>query len=193
MTTGDFCAVVLSSLWALVIWAYFGAAISRIAAVELAVGERVGWGASLRWARDKWLAYFASPMVPMIGVTLIALPIVLLGLLMKWNVFVGLAGLVWPLVLFAAFFMTLLLIGVLLGWPLMWATVSVEGTDSFDALSRTYAYVFQKPLRYAAYIVIAVIIGWLGWIVVENIAAAVIWLASWAAGWGGAGKDGSGG
>ncbi len=184
MTAGDFCAVVLSSLWALVIWAYFGAAISRIAAVELAVGERVGWGASLRWARNKWLAYFASPVVPMVGVTLIALPIVLLGLLMKWNFFVAIAGAVWPLVLFAAFFMTLLLVGVLLGWPLMWATISVEGSDSFDALSRTYAYVFQKPLRYAAYIAIAVIVGWVGWIVVENFAAAVIWLASWAAGWG---------
>jgi len=65
--------------------------------------------------------------------------------------------------------MTLLLVGVLLGWPLMWATISVEGTDSFDALSRTYAYVFQKPLRYAAYIGFAVIIGLLGWIVVENL------------------------
>jgi hypothetical protein len=184
MSVRDFCAIVLSSIWALIIWAYFGAAISRVAAVELAVGERVGWGAALRWARDKWLAYFASPVVPMIGVTLIALPIALLGLLMRSNFFVGVAGVIWPLVLFAAFFMTLLLVGVLLGWPLMWATISVEGTDSFDALSRTYAYVFQKPLRYAAYIVIAVIIGLLGWIVVENFAAAVIWLARWSAGWG---------
>jgi hypothetical protein len=184
MSAGDFCAIVLSSLWALVVWAYFGAAISRVAAVELAVGERVGWAAALRWAGNKWLAYFASPAVPMVGVTLISLPIALLGLLMKWNFFVAIAGLVWPLVLFAAFLMTLLLIGVLLGWPLMWATISVEGTDSFDALSRTYAYVFQKPLRYAAYIAIAVIIGLLGWFVVENFAAAVIWLASWAAGWG---------
>jgi hypothetical protein len=184
MTVGDFCAVVLSSLWALMIWSFFGAAISRVAAVELAVGERIGWAASLRWARRKWLAYFASPVVPMIGVTLISLPIALLGLLMRSNFFVGVAGIVWPLVLFAAFLMTLLLVGVLLGWPLMWATVSVEGTDSFDALSRTYAYVFQKPLRYAVYIAIAVIIGLLGWFVVENFAAAVIWLASWEAGWG---------
>ena len=66
----------------------------------------------------------------------------------------------------------------------MWATISVEGTDSFDALSRTYAYVFQKPLRYLMYIVVAAIVGWLGWIVVENFAAAVIWLAEWAAGLG---------
>ena len=80
--------------------------------------------------------------------------------------------------------MTLLLAGVLLGWPLMWATISVEGTDSFDAISRSYAYVLQRPFRYLAYVVIAVIVGWLGWIVVENFAAAVIWLAAWARAWG---------
>ncbi len=102
----------------------------------------------------------------MIGVTLIALPIALLALLMRTSIGVGLAGVIWPLVLFGGFFMSLLLVGVLLGWPLMWATISVEGTDSFDALSRTYAYVFQKPLRYAAYIAIAVIIGLIGWLVV---------------------------
>ena len=80
--------------------------------------------------------------------------------------------------------MTILLMGVLLGWPLMWATISVEGTDSFDALNRTYAYVFQRPLRYFFYVIVAALIGWLGWFVVENFAASVIWLASWAASWG---------
>jgi len=80
--------------------------------------------------------------------------------------------------------MTILLAGVLLGWPLMWATISVEGTDSFDALNRTYSYVFQRPLRYFFYVIVATVVGWLGWIVVENFAASVIWLASWAASWG---------
>jgi hypothetical protein len=152
--------------------------------VELATGERVGWGASLRWARAKWLAYFSAPVIPMLGIAMAVLPVLVLGLLMKFNFLAAVAGLIWPLAILAAFVMTLLLAGVLLGWPLMWATISVEGTDSFDALSRTYAYVFQKPLRYATYILVAVFVGWLGWIVVENLAATVIWLASWAAGWG---------
>jgi hypothetical protein len=184
VSAADLLALILSSLWSLAIWAYFGAAISRVAAVELATGERVGWVASLRWARGKWLAYFAAPLVPMLGVTLAAAPIVVLGFLMKASFLAAVAGVIWPLVLAASFVMTLLLAGVLLGWPLMWATISVEGTDSFDALSRTYAYVFQKPLRYLIYIIIAAFVGWLGWIVVENFAAAVIWLGGWAAAWG---------
>ena len=51
MSAQDFIALILSAVWSLAVWAYFGAAISRTAAVELATGERVGWGASLRWAR----------------------------------------------------------------------------------------------------------------------------------------------
>ena len=80
--------------------------------------------------------------------------------------------------------MALLLLGLIFGWPLMWATISTEGTDSFDALSRTYAYVFQRPLRYLFYAVVAALLGWLGWLLVENFAAAVVWLALWAASWG---------
>ena len=121
----------------------------------------------------------------MAGVAIVAVPILLLGLIMKTaGFFAAVGGLIWPLALAAAFIMVLLLIGVLLGWPLMWATISVEGTDAFDAISRSYAYVLQRPFRYFAYVVFAVIVGWLGWIVVENIAAGVILLATWSASWG---------
>ena len=183
LTVRDFFSLLLSAFWSLAVWAYFGAAISRVAAVQLASGEQVGWGAALRWAGSKWLAYFAAPVLPMLGVALAVLPILVLGLIMKTDLLAVVAALIWPLVLAGGFVMTILLIGVLLGWPLMWATISVEGTDSFDALNRTYAYIFQRPLRYLFYAVVAAVIGWLGWIVVENFAASVIWLASWAASW----------
>ena len=80
--------------------------------------------------------------------------------------------------------MALLLLGVLFGWPLMWATISAEGTDSFDALSRTYAYLFQRPLHFLFYTLVAGFLGWLGWLLVQNFAAGVVWMSYWAAGWG---------
>jgi len=95
-----------------------------------------------------------------------------------------LGGILWPLVLLAGFVMAVLLLGLLFGWPLMWAAISAEGTDAFDALSRSYAYVFQRPLNYLFYAFVAGVIGWLGWLFVENFAAAIIWMAYWAAGWG---------
>jgi hypothetical protein len=184
LTFGDFLALILSAGWSLAVWSFFGAAISRIAAVQLATGEQVGWGASLRWAGTKWLTYFSAPVLPILGVVLAVIPLLMLGLLMKYDFFAFLGGLIWLLVLIGAFVMAVLLVGVLLGWPLMWATISVEGTDSFDALNRTYSYVFQRPLRYLFYVVIASLLGWLGWILVENFAAFVISLASWAVSWG---------
>ena len=90
----------------------------------------------------------------------------------------------WPLVLVAGLLMALLLLGLLFGWPLMWATISAEGTDSFDALSRSYAYTFQRPLHYLFYASVAGVIGWLGWLLVQNFAAGVVWMGYWAAGWG---------
>lgn len=120
----------------------------------------------------------------MLGVVLAVLPIFVVGLLMKIDFFAVVAALVWPLVLAGGLVMTVLLFGLLLGWPLMWSTISVEGTDSFDALNRTYSYIFQRPLRYLFYAIVASVIGWLGWLVVETVAASVIWLAAWAAGWG---------
>jgi thiamine transporter ThiT len=176
--------LLLCGLFAVAVWAFFGAAICRIAAVQLAADEQVGLGAALRFACKKWPAYFAAPLFPIGGVLLAAIPVLILGWIMRADAGLLLGGLIWPLALVAGLLMTLLLVGVLFGWPLMWATISAEGTDSFDALSRSYAYVFQRPLHYLFYAFIAGFIGWLGWLFVQNFAAGVVWMAYWAAGWG---------
>lgn len=175
-------SLLLCGLLSVATWAFFGAAICRIAAVQLAAEEQVGLGAALRYACRKWPAYFAAPLFPVGGALLAAIPVIILGWLMNVSVLFG--GLFWPLVLVAGFFMAVLLLGVLFGWPLMWATISTEGTDSFDALSRSYAYTFQRPLNYLFYAFVAGVIGWLGWLFVQNFAAGVIWMGYWAAGWG---------
>jgi len=176
--------LILCGLWGTAVWAFFGAAICRAAAVRLAADEQVGVAAALRFASRKWPSYFFAPLLP-IGVVLVATIVVLmLGWLMRTNLGLLLGGVLWWLVLVAGFLMAVLLLLTLSGWPLMWAAISAEGTDSFDALSRSYGYVLQRPLRYLFYIVVAAVVGWLGWILVQNFAAGVIWLGYWAAGWG---------
>jgi len=180
----DAAALLLCGLVGVAVWGFFGAAICRIAAVQLAADEQLGWGPALRFACQKWPSYCAAPLLPIGGVLLATVPVLVLGLIMRANVGLLLGVFLWPLVLVAGVFMALLLLGVLFGWPLMWATISTEGTDSFDALSRTYAYVFQRPLRYLFYVVVAGFLGWLGWLLVQNFAAGVVWMGYWAAGWG---------
>ena len=80
--------------------------------------------------------------------------------------------------------MAILLIGALAGWPLMWATVSVEGTDAFDALSRSYAYTYQRPLRLLWYVLFAALLAAVSMFVVKLFAASAIALGNWSVDWG---------
>lgn len=179
--------LILCGLWGAAVWAFFGAAITRMAAVQLAAGERITLAAAMRHAAAKWPSYFAAPLLPVGGVILAAIPVLILGVLIRANWILFLISFIWPLALAAGLLMALLLLGVLFGWPLMWATISSEGTDSFDALSRSYAYTFQRPLQYLFYAVIAAVIGGLGWLLVQNFAAGVVWMSYWAAGLGAGG------
>jgi len=177
-------SLLLCGLWGVAVWAFFGAAICRIAALSLAAEEQIGLGGALRHAARKWPSYFAAPLLPLGGVLAAAIPVIVLGWIMRSGPGLFIGGLLWPLALLSGFIMALLLLGLLFGWPLMWATISTENSDSFDALSRSYAYLFQRPLHFIFYVLVAGFIGWLGWVLVQNFAAAVVWMAYWAAGWG---------
>ena len=179
----------LCSLWALVVWAFAGAAVTRDASVQLACGERIGWGGMIGYAKSRWKAYAWAPLLPLLGVLVGVVFVAVLGLLlMRFNMGLLIAAIIWPLILGCGFLMTLLLLGLAFGWPLMFATISSEGTDSFDALSRSYAYVFQRPLHLLFYVIVVTAVGVLGWFVVFGFAQTVLALTQGAACWGSGGQ-----
>ena len=168
-------------LWGLLVWAFFGGAITRSAAVELACEERIGFGQMIGYARARWRSYVGAPLVPLVLALFIACMISIPGLLLWFNLTGVLAAIVWPLLLVGGALMTLLLMGLFFGWPLMFAATSVDGADALDAVSHSYAYTFQRPWRYLFYAAVAVVLGTLGWLVVSNVAAATVGLTYWAA------------
>jgi len=185
VTVTKLAYLAICGLWSLAIWAFFGGAITRRAAVELACEEHVSSGAMLRYACKRWGTYFSAPLLLLVGIAAFSVGIGLAGILLHWDLTAALGGLfLWPLMLVGGLVITYLLVWLALGWPLMWGATSAEGQDSFDALSRSNQYLFQRPLHYLFYVVVAVLIGWLGWLVVSNFAAAVIVLTNWAADWG---------
>ena len=115
-------------------------------------------------------------------------PIAIFSLLLKLDLGVLIVGIVWPVVLLCGLFLAILLVGLLFGWPLMWPTISVEGTDSFDALSRSYSYTYQRPVHYLFYAAVAGVLGMLAWVVVLIFAKGVITYSYWAASWGSGGQ-----
>ncbi len=75
----------LCGLWAVAVWAFFGGAISRAASIELATGDRAKLFRTLNFAASKWAAYFAAPLIPLVGALLIALPVAFAGLFIYWG------------------------------------------------------------------------------------------------------------
>lgn len=176
--------MLLCALWVVAVWSLFGGALTRLAAVQLTRGEAIGSREALGYARGKWFSYFASPWMPLIGVLIITVPSAILGLLLRVDVGMLLVGIIWPLLLVGGLLMAIFLLGLIFGWPLMWGAISTEGTDSFDALSRSYSYVYQRPLHYLFYAVVAALLGILGAMLAYWFADAVIHLTLWAVSWG---------
>jgi len=76
-------------------------------------------------------------------------------------------------------------IGVLFGWPLMFPTISSEeGSDAFEAFSRSFSYTFQRPLHYLFYASVTILFGGVCWLVVSFVGLQVVEFTLWAASWG---------
>ncbi len=171
-------------LWTLLLWAFLGGAITRIAVVKLGREEHVGLFDSIKHAGSKFLSYAGAPLIPLLAAVLILSPVALLGLMMIADVGVIIAGVLWVIALIAGAVATLILLGLCFGWPLLWAAIAAECSDSFDAVSRCYMYVLHRPAQYLFYVIVAALTGAFAWILVAMFAEATIELTYWAASWG---------
>ena len=103
---------------------------------------------------------------------------------MRTDLGLALAGAVWPLVLAGAVVLAILAVGLLAGWPLMVAAVGVERGDSFQAISTAFSYLYQRPLHYAFYGLIAGLVALPALAAAGVFADAIGTLAMWAASFG---------
>ncbi|QGJ68980.1 Hypothetical protein PBC10988_6450 [Planctomycetales bacterium 10988] len=174
----------LCGLWALVVWSLSGGVLVRMAALQLGREERTSLGEGFQHSLQKWMGYFTAPLYPLSGMIGLTVLLGLIGLMMQTDVGLLIAGILWPLHLLGAVFLALLFIGTALGWPLMWATIGVEGSDAFDALSRSFNYVYQRPFSFLFYVTLAIGFGALTWILVSWFFYLVGYFCLWAATWG---------
>lgn len=152
-------AIVALACWP--VWAYFGGAISRIAAVEIAKDERLTLSEALSFAKEKYRSIFWSPLAVIIAILFFGLCNAAVGLIGRIPGGVGQLLVSVPLILalFSGLLMALLTIGLVFGFPLMIPTICVEGTDAFDAISRSMSYVYARPWRYLWNKLVAVVYG----------------------------------
>jgi hypothetical protein len=184
LTAVGFLCLLLCGIWELLVWGLIGGAITRIAALKFTRDEAPDMLGALGHAATKISSYSLAPLLALGGAAVFGVQLLVVGWFMRLGFFAMLAGLAWPFVLMLGLLMAILLMGALVGWPLMWATVSVEGTDAFDALSRSYAYTYQRPLRLLWYVLCVAVLAAVSMFVVKLFAASAISLGSWSIRWG---------
>ena len=157
----------------LAIWSLVGGAITRIAALDYARDESVQLVDALKFARKKFWSYFWSPLVPVIGVIFFALCNVIGGLIGRIPVLGEITvALGFPLALISG--LLIVFVGVIgaLGLCFMFPTISTEGSDAFDAMSRAYSYVISRPKQFILYCIINTSYG----LICLALVAFVAWL-----------------
>lgn len=145
----------------LAIWAVLGGAIARIAAVHVARDEKISVRAALKFSMGKFLSFFFAPLIPIGIVYGLGVVVWLVALALGWIPGVGpiLIGLLFALALAAGFMMALVLLGLGGGFNLMYPTIATEGSDSFDAISRSFSYLYARPWRLLLHTSVAIIYG----------------------------------
>lgn len=161
---------------AVLIWGLFGGAVCRMTAVQFAGEELVGVADALRFSRKHLFdGFFAAPLLPLVLVLMIGLVLIAGGVLLSipW---VGdlIGGVFFFLALLGGLVISLLIVGLMAGGSLFWPTIAVEASDSFDAVARSYSYVYARPLRTIWYATWLALFGSFAWLLVMF----VIWLAA---------------
>jgi hypothetical protein len=144
----------------LAVLSVIGGAICRMAALQFARGERTGIIEALRFGVKRFTSFFFAPLLPIIGIGLVAGIIFVLGLGAKIPYVGGLImALLMVLVLFLGTLIAIMLIGTAAGFNLMFPAVAYDGADAFDSVSRSFSYVFSRPWRMGFYTLTATIHG----------------------------------
>jgi hypothetical protein len=159
----------------LFVWSLFGGAIARIAAVQVAdEGRKLSVRQGLGFAVSKFLSFISAPLIPLIiivGIGAVIAIVAGVAFLIPWLGEIA-VGVLFFLAISAGFVITLVILGMAGGFNLMYPTIAVEGSDSFDAISRSFSYIYARPWRTLFYSAVAIAYGALTYLFVRLF----IWL-----------------
>ena len=183
-TMPEFLGSFARVIWFLLVWSIFATAITRHVALRLVDEELPGLSQAVAYGSRKWLAAFNAAAFVFLGLAALSVPGALLGLLMRLDWGLAVAGAIWPLVLVGAVVLAILAIGLAAGWPLMVSAVGVERGDSFQAISTAFSYLYQRPIHFAFYSLISCGVAVLAFFAAALFADTTLTFALWATSFG---------
>ncbi|MDP7036005.1 MAG: hypothetical protein QF752_16085 [Planctomycetota bacterium] len=143
----------VAMLWALLLWAVLGGAITRIIAIRIAKDESISLGDALGYVWNNKLSYIGTP-ICVVGFMLLFYGCNKLAAVVgHWIPFLGpiLYILLLPLVLLSTLFLFLMGIGLVFGFHMIASSISTEGGDGLQAVINVFNYVFIRPWHYILY------------------------------------------
>jgi hypothetical protein len=169
----------INTVLSLALWALIGTAVARMASVRIAREEGVPLKKALGFAAAKWPSAVASPLIPFGVLVLLALLIGVPTGLFTMIPYIGevVAGLFWGLSLLFCFLLALVFVGGVFSVGLQWPTIAAEGSDSFDAISRSISYISSRPWRYLFYTAFAAAYGCLTFVLVKFVTFLTLMIA----------------
>ncbi|MHC4213187.1 MAG: hypothetical protein ACYSWP_07450 [Planctomycetota bacterium] len=152
---------IIFSLMNLAVISITGGAICRIAALQFAQGEKPGISEALQFSTKRFLSFFTAPLIPLAIIGIVGGFVILLGLAgnIPWGVGEILMGVFACLAFILGAIVAVLLIGAVAGFNLMFPAVAYDGSDCFDAMCRSFMYIYSRPWRMGFYSSITAVYG----------------------------------
>ncbi len=152
-------------------WAFFVGAIYRMAAVHAAREEMLSIAQALKFSREKFMHLFLAPLLPL-GIIFVAGVLLFVGgaIANLWGIGALVVAILLPVALIIGTVAAFMLIGLIAGMALMYPTIAVEGSETFDALNRSVSYPFERPWRTGLYAMVALLHGTVCYLFIRGMA-----------------------
>ena len=149
------------------VWIVCGGMICRIVAVRLTIDESESMGSLLLFLRKRGIGLISSPLLMLIGLLCCFLPVKIAGWMLAVPFLNYVVAIFFPIPFFFACLTIILALAGGVGFMLLFAAVSTDGSDGFDAISRMFSYVYQRPLHYLVYWLCCGLLGYLGFLLIQ--------------------------
>lgn len=169
---------IVYGIFFLIVVSIGGGAIARMAAAEMATGERLRIRDAIDFALESSIRLIITPLLPLLIMAVLCVVLAGAGAVafLPWLDVAG--GVLYVLALLVGFVIAVLLIGYAAGFSLLLPAIAVENCDAADAQHRAYAYVLSRPFHLLGYALVALIGLTIGFLLVSFVAWVVLTVTS---------------
>lgn len=164
--------VALYGLAALLVFILASGVICRMSSTQVCANRSTSLSSAACFVRKRWAWYLLTPLMPTMLIAVVGAILALAGLVFFNIPGVDVVGaLLYGLLLLLGFVIAVVTLLLLLALFLMPPALSVEGSDGFDAVARSFNYILFRPWQFAAYLFACIVYLAVVYVVVGAVAS----------------------